>query len=440
MSHPHCLEALADGGASSQSLRSVYAFLQGREMRIKFNGRFSTSRKTPGGAPQGTKCGNFLFAMTADKLGSGEVGDREGDRGQRQEQRLEDTATSSLDLSNYDSTLCFPSNLGPSDGRMKKKSTILDDTAPHPLLSTWPRDRIEDELGLPARWKGGPIKNFVYVDDQTMLETIPRSLAVTAISTAKEQRYIHALGLQGKYQLVDSQSKEIGMQLNLHKTQLLCIGCPLSCDITAYINIDGTVIESTESMKILGYTFGSKPNANLQVDVIRGKAAFKSWSIRHLVKAGVPRPDLVEIYCCFIRSALEYGVSTYGGFLTKQQSDELERLQAKTLRSIFGLRLSYASCLRLAGINSLAKRRELLFAKFAQRVESNPFFRERWLPYAREVPHFLRTQDKYLEVKANCSRLQNAPIFRIRSLLNDLHLKDSNIQEEIERLENDLNE
>lgn len=77
--------------------------------------------------------------------------------------------------------------------------------------------------------------------------------------------------------------------------------------------------------------------------------------------------------------------------------------------------------LAVSSLDRLERRRDLLFAKFARIIEKNDGFQKRWLPLAPEVPHDLRTQGKYLETKANCTRLQNSPIYRVRALLNRLH-------------------
>ena len=68
MHHQACLFALASKGASNQTLSTVVAFLSGRSMRIKIGRTLSTPRATPGGAPQGTKAGNFLFCVTVDGI------------------------------------------------------------------------------------------------------------------------------------------------------------------------------------------------------------------------------------------------------------------------------------------------------------------------------------------------------------------------------------
>ena len=68
MDHAVCLRALASRGASTQTLAIVASFLSDRSMRIKLGDNLSTRRRTPGGAPQGTKAGNFLFCAAVDGI------------------------------------------------------------------------------------------------------------------------------------------------------------------------------------------------------------------------------------------------------------------------------------------------------------------------------------------------------------------------------------
>lgn len=68
MIHPVCLKKLAEKGASNQTLRMTAAFLENRSMKIKMPGFFTTRKTMSGGAPQGTKCGNFLFCVTISDL------------------------------------------------------------------------------------------------------------------------------------------------------------------------------------------------------------------------------------------------------------------------------------------------------------------------------------------------------------------------------------
>ena len=79
--HQNCLEKMAEYGASNETLSLTAGFLENRSMRIKTLTGYSTPRPMPGGAPQGTKCGNVLFCVTvmdiARNTGVGEDGRRE---------------------------------------------------------------------------------------------------------------------------------------------------------------------------------------------------------------------------------------------------------------------------------------------------------------------------------------------------------------------------
>ena len=81
MDHSACIEALADQGASTQTIGLVANFLRNRSMRIKMGrGIFSSSRRTPGGAPQGTKSGNILFCISTAGIERSEEQPGEEDR------------------------------------------------------------------------------------------------------------------------------------------------------------------------------------------------------------------------------------------------------------------------------------------------------------------------------------------------------------------------
>ena len=71
MDHNVCVRALAECGASTESIRMIAAFLDSRRMRVKMNRTLSTERRVLGGSPQGTKLGNFLFILTINCIEDG---------------------------------------------------------------------------------------------------------------------------------------------------------------------------------------------------------------------------------------------------------------------------------------------------------------------------------------------------------------------------------
>ena len=66
MNHFHCLEALVDIGAELQTVDWVASFLYNRKMAVKIGDSFSMPRSVPGGSPQGSILGNFLFCSTTN--------------------------------------------------------------------------------------------------------------------------------------------------------------------------------------------------------------------------------------------------------------------------------------------------------------------------------------------------------------------------------------
>ena len=66
MDHTQCLIALSDLGASEEAIDWTAAFLYRRTMSVKINEARSVPRTVPGGSPQGSILGNFLFCATTN--------------------------------------------------------------------------------------------------------------------------------------------------------------------------------------------------------------------------------------------------------------------------------------------------------------------------------------------------------------------------------------
>ena len=68
MDHSECIKALVEAGVDEGWTRVVQAFLHGRTMSVHINDTISTKRRVPGGAPQGSVLGCYLFCATTDRL------------------------------------------------------------------------------------------------------------------------------------------------------------------------------------------------------------------------------------------------------------------------------------------------------------------------------------------------------------------------------------
>ena len=69
--HSILITKLSDMGVPGWLLKLVIAFLQDRCMKVKYKGKYSTLFSLPGGGPQGTLLGLFLFLVLINDAGFG---------------------------------------------------------------------------------------------------------------------------------------------------------------------------------------------------------------------------------------------------------------------------------------------------------------------------------------------------------------------------------
>ena len=67
--HNTLITKLSDLGVPGWLLRLVVAFLTNRTMRVKYKGKYSSLFSLPGGGPQGTLLGLFLFLILVNDVG-----------------------------------------------------------------------------------------------------------------------------------------------------------------------------------------------------------------------------------------------------------------------------------------------------------------------------------------------------------------------------------
>ena len=96
----------------------------------------------------------------------------------------------------------------------------------------------------------------------------------------------------------------------------------------------------------------------------------------------------------------------YGPLLSEKQSEEIEGLQRRALRLIYGKKRSYRKNLNESGLEKLSTRREKALKKFAEINAKNPRFADRWFPkneYDNEQM-ITRKREKYRITKSNYDR------------------------------------
>ena len=209
------------------------------------------------------------------------------------------------------------------------------------------------------------------------------------------------------------------MRLNEKKTQVLCISGRLDSEICSHFRAGNETIRSGDKLKILGFIFGNAPSAEMHVRKIEEKFRGKLWTLRFLKKARLPTKDITDLYCLVIRAGIEYCAATYHSLLTRDMSDRIEKLQAKSLKTIFGWNNSYEKVLQMSGLETLETRRQKIFENFAKKTAVNPRFAD-WFPPAADTGYNTRQLKPYHEEYARTERYKNSPLFAMRRRLNEM--------------------
>ena len=420
MCHNSCLLALDRLGAEKEDIELVGCFLRNRTMRVRVGKCFSDPRKVPGGSPQGSILGNFLFCATTNEFNLIESGHR--DANEPQVMGLGEVRGGEDD--GEDEEESYGSEYEDShDFRFfrKNRDRIIEDTQ---VSARYTQEEIDNYVGVPAGWKQTKSATKAYIDDLNIVEKVRHIDSISVISQNKQKTLVHAPQSEHIFKEIASRAAQLNMKVNEEKTQVLCIPAAASSQVESYINANTKRISSGNSLKILGFWFGSTPGVELHVASLEEKFRSRLWSLRHLKRSGMSVSDMETIYLTVIRPVLDFASVGYHSLLTKDQEERLEKLQRRALKVIHGVGSSYSDILENNSMEKLSERRERMFVKFAVKSSKNPRISSKWFPERPPCQHDIRNQNKFIEYHARTDRLQKSPLFQLRKRLNELHRHD----------------
>ena len=172
---------------------------------------------------------------------------------------------------------------------------------------------------------------YMYVDDTTLVDIIVTDSATLHLTTTTTQAHLQDLELERDFENLRNRAEGINMQVNARKTQLLVIARPNGCETIASLEAGGLTVHSVDALKLVGFTFGNDPRVGEHVRSMERKINREIWILYKLRKAGFKGVQLYRLYCCYLRSIIDYCSVVYHPMLTRGQSWDLERLQSLTL-------------------------------------------------------------------------------------------------------------
>ena len=95
-------------------------------------------------------------------------------------------------------------------------------------------------------------------------------------------------------------------------------------------------LDHVHEARLLGLLITDNLKWDLNTKDVCKRAYARLSMVTKLKYVGVQQDDLIDVYCMFVRSLLEYCSAVWHSTLTQEQSADIERVQKTTLKMILG--------------------------------------------------------------------------------------------------------
>ena len=371
--HNILIKILHELGVPGWLLRLVGSFLANRELILKHNGKTSNKKPLPGGTPQGTRLGMFLFLILINFAGyhKSEV------------------------LINLGRHITTP--LAKRAPIRKKHLKYVDD------LSFLASIDLKTNLKL----NPNPLRPPTYHDRTGHF--LPKEICEISKQLLKLEAFV--------------QKHE--MKVNPDKSKVMLFNTSKNWDFTPKVSLGNSndYLEVVEEIKLLGIVITSDLKWHKNTEYLCQKAYGRLWMVRNLKRLGAVKSELVEVYTKQCRSILELAVPVWSAGLTSEDITSLERVQKTACAIILGREYTeYEDALEKLGLGTLESRRVDLCRKFARKASKNEkyqhWFVESDVPAKERNTRSKHISMKFKPVQFRTDRFRNSPLPYLTSLLN----------------------
>ena len=274
-----------------------------------------------------------------------------------------------------------------------------------------------------------PSDRFKFIDDLTILEII--NLLTIGISSyniklqvpndvSSNNKYIHPdhLETQSYLNLIKEWTDNQRMKLNEKKTKIMIFNSSEKNAFTTRLQLSNQNIEILTQTKLLGTVITKDLKWNVNTDSIVKKANARLQLLIKVAQFNPPKEDLKLIYTSFIRSLLEQSCVVWHSSLTKENANDLERVQKTCMKVIFGENYKgYKKSLNMLDLRTLSERREALCLNFAKKCLTNEKLKHMFP--LNEKNHLMNTRkSEKFEVKyARKEKLKKSAIIHMQNIL-----------------------
>ena len=229
------------------------------------------------------------------------------------------------------------------------------------------------------------------------------------------------------------------MILNQKKTKVMIFNFTDDYKFTTTLTLDSANLEVVNQAKLLGVIISDDLKWDKNTEYLVKKANSRMELLRKVAEFSTSIDDKKNIYVLYIRSILEQSSVVWHSSLTKENSDDLERVQKAAVRIILGTKFeNYEDALIKVNLESLEVRREELCQKFAKKCVKSENERAKSMFPIKDKFHNMNTRKEEFFVvnHANTERLKNSSIPYMQRLLNNakkLEVENQKIKIEINK-------
>ena len=281
----------------------------------------------------------------------------------------------------------------------------------------------------------GVVDRYKFIDDLSVLEIVNLlTVGITSFNLKQQvpndiplhNQFIPPQNLksQGWLDNINKWTEDQKMIINEKKTKTMIINFTENYKFTTRLQLKGQPIEVIDSTRLLGTMITEDLKWDLNVATIVKKANARMELLRKVASFGTPTEDLKTIYILYIRSLLEQSATVWHSSLTKENVNDLERVQKSAIRIILQEKYQgYIKSLAHLELETLESRREQLCLKFALKCTKNDKLKHMFPLNQKSHKMGTRNEEKYQVQQANTDRLKNSSIIYMQNLLNQNEIK-----------------
>ena len=126
------------------------------------------------------------------------------------------------------------------------------------------------------------------------------------------------------------------MILNQKKTKVMIFNFTDKYKFTTKLELNGEILDVVKEAKLLGVIITDDLKWDRNTDYIVKKAYKRMELLRKVANFSNSIEDKTDIYVLYVRSVLEQSIVVWHSSLTKENCEDLERVQRCALRIILG--------------------------------------------------------------------------------------------------------